>query len=263
MIGLDYEDDFTTKIPWEEITNGTEVFMVDFCLPDIEDMRRLQELSGHYFIWCDHHHTAITKAKEAGFTAPGLRRVGEAGCELTWEWLFYPNPIPLAVHLLGRYDVWDESQPNWQSQTLPFQYGMRGYQTDPSKVESIHIWYKLIPKMDARFQNSVCDLGSRILQYQQIENAKLMARQAFPTEFHGMSALTVNHGPGSSMKFEADHFQKNYPLLISFARLPLQKWLVNLYTFREDVDCGEIARRHGGGGASQSGRFHLRRRTAF
>lgn len=260
MIGLDYEDDFDAKIPWHEIIQGTEMVMVDFCLPDFMDMIRLQDFSGNSLIWIDHHKTAMDKATEVRLGAPGLRRIGTAGCELTWEYFFPEKPMPLAVHLLGRYDVWDEGQPNWEGQILPFQYGMRGYQTDPSMIEAIHLWGKVLPKSQERFIDRTCDLGSRILQYQQIEDAKLMARQSFETSLDGLRALAVNHGPGSSMKFESsivmdvpDH--KFYPLCISFARLRQQKWLVNLYTYREDVDCGEIALRHGGGGHRKAAGF--------
>lgn len=255
MIGLDYEDDFAAKIPWQNIIQGTEMVMVDFCLPDIKDMHCLQDLSGDNLTWIDHHHTAITEAQEADFDCPGIRMVGQAACELTWEYFFPEKPIPLAVYFLGCYDVWRRKDPNWASQILPFQYGMRGFQTDPGKIESIHLWGKAIPKIDARFQNKICDLGSRILQYQELENDKLIARQGFSGVFENLPSLFVNHGPGSSMKFEGWPTHQDYPLLISFARLPGRKWLVNLYTFREDVDCGEIAQRHGGGGHRKAAGF--------
>lgn len=37
--------------------------------------------------------------------------------------------------------------------------------------------------------------------------------------------------------------------------MPGQKWLVNLYTYREDVNCGEIAQRYGGGGHRKAAGF--------
>lgn len=260
MVGIDYEDEF----PWNQVEPEQTIVMVDFSLP-MEDMFRLKGRADPLkFIWIDHHKTAIDKAKEAGFDTPGLRMVGKAACELTWEYFFPDKPMPRAVHLLGRYDVYDEAQPNWQSEILPFQYGLRGYQTDPSKIESIHLWSKLLPKSQEGFIEKTRRLGSRILWYQEIENAKLMARHAFVTMLDDLVALVVNHGPGGSMKFEQatpasdkpdGFFVQNFPLLISFARLPEKKWLVNLYTFRGDVDCGEIARHHGGGGHRKAAGF--------
>ena len=98
--------------------------------------------------------------------------------------------------------------------------------------------------------NKICILGGGILRYQRVEYQKLMDRHSFYTRLDNIAAQAVNHGPGGSMKFEQsgggdipDH--EMFPLCISFARLPQGKWLVNLYTFQEEVDCGEIARRLG------------------
>lgn len=256
MVGLDYEDDFAAAIPWAEITKGVEVFMVDFCLPNIADMKRLQELSGHYFIWCDHHHTAIAKAREAGFSAPGIQRVGAAGCELVCEHLFPLTAMPRTVSLLGRYDVWDEKHTDWQSAILPFQYGLKINPTDPAHNQQL---WKALFKNSGSAVEELIKTGATILAYQHQENAKLMARHGFLSQFDGLRALVVNNGPGGSMKFEGtshEHFPiEHFPLMISFARLPEKKWLVNLYTFREDVDCGEIDRRHGGGGHRKAAGF--------
>ena len=38
-------------------------------------------------------------------------------------------------------------------------------------------------------------------------------------------------------------------------RLPNYKWLVNLYTFQDVIDCGAIARRYGGGGHQKAAGF--------
>lgn len=260
MVGIDYEDPFPWGLPQIQ-EDGEGIFMVDFSLP-MEEMQRLYHFSQR-FVWIDHHKTAIDKAKEAGFDTPGLRVVGKAACELTWEYFFSGKTMPWAVFLLGRYDVWDEGQPNWQHGILPFQYGMRGHITNPDNPESKKLWDSLLQTAsDAGILlptgvkiNGICDVGRYILRYQELENAKLMTRQAFITFFEGMYCRAVNHGPGSSMKFEAHPNYQDSPVLISFARLPQQKWLVNLYTFREDVDCGEIAKKYGGGGHRRAAGF--------
>lgn len=41
------------------------------------------------------------------------------------EWSDFHNGVPEAVRLLGRYDVWDKDNPEWESKIMPFQYGMR------------------------------------------------------------------------------------------------------------------------------------------
>lgn len=249
MIGIDYEDEFL----WNEVPQGVGIVMVDFSLP-MDQMQRLKELSEDQFVWIDHHKTAIDKAREAGFETPGLRVVGKAACELTWEFFYPREPMPTAVWLLGRYDVWDDKNPSWDSDILPFQYGLRKEVTDPANPETAGGWGALFA--DKSLTQGFIEEGRAIIKYQRQQDAKLMARHGFHTHLDGIAALAVNHGPGGSMKFEGElEVVKTFLLLISFARLPQRKWLVNLYTYREDVDCGEIARCHGGGGHRKAAGF--------
>lgn len=265
MMGIDYED----KFPWNVIERGEDVVMVDFSLP-MDQMKNIRRLCTrphifwpggrppHDFIWIDHHKTAIDAAREAGFEAPGLLRVGDAACELAWEYFFPNESMPYAVRLLGRYDVWDESWPTWEKDVLPLQYGLRCHPTSPDNPQTKELWFKLFDLHERISPNGGCSLfiqeGKVILRYQHQQDAKLMARHSFYTRLDDMAALAVNHGPGSSMKFENGHHE-DFPLLISFARIPKKKWLVNLYTFREDVDVGEIAKRYGGGGHRKAAGF--------
>ena len=57
--------------------------------------------------WIDHHKTAIEAYEQTTSRILGLRRVGAAACELTWQEMFPGATTPLAVTLLGRWDVWD------------------------------------------------------------------------------------------------------------------------------------------------------------
>lgn len=99
------------------IPDGAEVFIVDFSLT-VAEMEKLHARCD--LTWIDHHKTAIEKCKH--MSIKGLQLVGSAACELTWDHLF-SDTAPYAVHLLGRYDVWDHSDPK----CLPFQYGMKAF----------------------------------------------------------------------------------------------------------------------------------------
>jgi oligoribonuclease NrnB/cAMP/cGMP phosphodiesterase (DHH superfamily) len=116
LIAIDY--DYNHHI-FDSVSVGETVFMVDFSALS-EHMRYLKYHTD--FIWIDHHKTAIEKCSKLEPIA-GIREIGKAACELTWEYLFPNKTMPEAVRLLGRYDVWDHSDPN----TLPWQYGMRQY----------------------------------------------------------------------------------------------------------------------------------------
>jgi len=250
MVGVEYGEPF----PWHMLPKEDEpkqvVVMCDFSLP-IPEMERLKE-QAHMLIWIDHHYTAIEAAQAAGFMTPGLRAVGQAACELTWEFFFTGEPMPLPVRLLGRYDVFDlDGAPR----ILDFQFGLKAYRTDVGDPETVKIWNLLINGGSERWV-IIANLGHWIRNYQEVQDEKYMRRFAFWTRLEDLAALAVNNGAGGSMKFEADPRAKEAPLLISFAKLPAgEKWLVNLYTFREDVHCGEIASIYGGGGHQKAAGF--------
>jgi len=118
MRGYDYGQPF----PWADV-EGRDVHMSDVSLQPGEDMARLATVAKS-LTWVDHHKSAIDDAATRGLSGlPGLRRIGDAACELCWEFYFGgKKPEPLGVHLLGRYDVWA-----WRDVpgALEYQFGMR------------------------------------------------------------------------------------------------------------------------------------------
>lgn len=114
----------------------------DLCvLVDIsfkEDMMlALKDIYGQNFVWIDHHLTAIEASQNSGYSeVPGLRRIGTAACELTWEY-FYPDLVcPEIVQYCGAYDVWNKSRFPWDD-VLDVQYGFRNrYGTLIDKISS-------------------------------------------------------------------------------------------------------------------------------
>ena len=98
--------DYPLSFPWRDIPKGSDVIMCDFSLP-IQKMIHLASRCN--LTWIDHHISIIEEANAANFSPKGLREIGRSGCELTWAYLYPKTNIPTAVHLLGRYDVWDES----------------------------------------------------------------------------------------------------------------------------------------------------------
>jgi hypothetical protein len=79
--------------------------MVNFCLP-MDSMVRLSQLSD--FIWIEHHKSAIEAAEQIAFGPRGLRKIGRAACELTWQFLFPTVELPHAVYLLedATFGIW-------------------------------------------------------------------------------------------------------------------------------------------------------------
>ena len=238
MIGINYGQ----EIDLDSIAPGEVVYMVDFCLQPFSGMDGLSRVCELH--WIDHHAKgSIDEAHARGFLASGgqLLEVGRAGCELTWEYLHPGEPMPRTVFLLGRYDVWDHAA---DEDALPFQYGMRNF--DDTKPDNVQFWGSVL-----YFEpDEVVRMGRTILDYEDKQNAKFCSAYAFETSLLGHGAICANRGFTNSKVFDSVYDPSRQKLMITFCRLkpPVGKWTVSLYSTREDVDCGAIAKMFGGGG---------------
>jgi oligoribonuclease NrnB/cAMP/cGMP phosphodiesterase (DHH superfamily) len=242
LIGIDYDHEF----PWEKIDLETRVWMVDFSLEPIEDMVRLENECAELY-WVDHHKTAIEEAARVEFTCPGLRVIGRAGCELTWEVLRPGEHTPEAVTLLGRYDVWDL---DYSKDVLPFQYGMRLYgETRPETDFGEALWFGLlgVDAVKNPVQRIIHD-GRMCLGYERSTNVKLMRTCSFEVELDGLRVVAANVPMGSSQKFESVWDAEKHDAMCAFYRKGRGKWVVSLYSDKEDVDVSAVCLARGGGG---------------
>ena len=103
--GWDYGD------PLPEIEEGNDVIMVDICLEEksnkVDKFEPMLEIAkkAKSFIWIDHHKTSIQKYQESKDKRKNdiqvFCQVGKAACELSWEYFFTAEPMPLMIKLLG------------------------------------------------------------------------------------------------------------------------------------------------------------------
>ncbi len=259
-----YEINYGWKFPWDEISPGEGVFMVDFALQPHSDMERLQKRCN--LTWIDHHKTAI-EAAGIGFDPPGLRMVGRAACDLAWEYLFPGLPLPLAVKLLGEYDVWDHAD----DRTLPFQYGMKLARSNPANDMSI--WVELLGGND-KLLDVIMKQGELILQYENKQNQDYCKAYSFESKISFtqidpipnlsfgcitsrvvLKAICCNRGNASSKLFDSVWDPDKYDIMVTFIRLASKKWTVSLYSTKPEVDCGRIAKHYGGGGHAGAAGF--------
>jgi len=248
IIGINYGDEF----PWDKIQPNEKIFMVDFSLQPFDGMERLNNICMLH--WIDHHKTAIDEAHKRSFLAYQQHiENGLAGCELTWEYIYGKScTTPLGVRLLGRYDVWDNSD----SRTLPFQYGMRNFaNTFPDNIE---LWEKIFSSDS--FCETIIEQGELLLEYERKQNEKFCKAYSFETVFDGMKAICANRGFCNSKLFDSVYDPSRHHLMISFVRMkyPKKLWTVSLYSTREDVDCGAIAKKYGGGGHNGAAGFQTK-----
>ena len=254
LIGFDYGDEF----PWDRVGPEDQVYMVDVALQPFDEMIALKDQAGLGLVWIDHHKSTIKSELEyyekyqihARGCIDGIRKVGTAACELTWEFLFPDKPMPIAVKLLGRYDVWDHwARPN----VLPFQYGMRLLETRPDR--SMGLWKQLFNGDIAR-ESEICETGYTIIRYRRQSDLRYCRLNAFETELNGLKCIALNLGKPyiSSRAFEAVWDPEKYDAMIGFCRKK-GTWEVNLYTDKEGVDVSVIAKSKGGGGHEQAAGF--------
>ncbi len=245
LFPINYGEEF----PWSVIEKDEKVFMVDFCLQPFEDMLRLSVLSN--LTWVDHHKTAIDQAKEVDFPVFKLLDTTQAACELTWQLFSTKSETPLVVTMLGRYDIWDHG---FDYKILPFQYGMRRKFLDPQ--HTMHKWKVLFetPYLD----ESVVKEGLLILAYEEEVNSRYCKLYAFETTLNHrpspqtertfLQVIALNQGQAGSLVFKSVYNSEKHDLMLSFVLLPVGLWTVSLYSDKEEIDCGEIAKSYGGGG---------------
>jgi oligoribonuclease NrnB/cAMP/cGMP phosphodiesterase (DHH superfamily) len=243
---------------WREIDEHTRVVMVDFCLEPWHMMEHMQEKAKE-FIWIDHHKTSIAEDEKyiaAGHKKiKGMRQVGLAACELTWFHFFAAEPMPTAISLLGRYDVWDFTD----SRVEPFQMGICTVSHEPSS----DVWDKLLgPECVA--EDTVSNIlrdGEVIVRYKKLQDTLYVKMLSFPTRINPegtnccYKAIACNAAMNNSQLFDSIWDGNKHDLMISFHRRSDQQWSVSLYTKKDNIDCAFIASTFGGGGHQKAAGF--------
>jgi oligoribonuclease NrnB/cAMP/cGMP phosphodiesterase (DHH superfamily) len=225
-----------------DLVRGEVVYLIDFSIEPFAKMLEL-ERKCEELIWIDHHSSAIKRAEQESFNPTGVRDENKSACELTWEWCFPGEEVPLAVTLLGKYDTWHH---DWSADVLPFQYGMRAKHTIPGD-----------PLWDVIFDNFIGDLitaGKNIMEYVTTDNSRYINAFSFETIFEGYSCICCNRGLVDSRIFDDVWDPKIHDLMVTFCRSN-NKWLIHLYTNRVGINCGEIAKKYGGGGHRKAAGF--------
>jgi uncharacterized protein len=253
-----YGIDYGWKFPWE-LVQGRTVIMVDFSLEPFSDMLRLKK-EAKWFMWIDHHKTAVNEyekvREEHGIDRiEGRRVVGEAGCELTWKEFHENEVMPEAVLLLGRYDVWDNKDAReWATRILPFQYGMRALNLAVDDAWWNTLFSPSNPADSSQVHN-IITRGRAILDYEKQQNELYAKVCTFETILDGHKVIACNKALANSTLFDSVWDPEKYALMSAFYLRKAGDWKVSLYTTREDVDCSEIAKAHGGGGHRKAAGF--------
>lgn len=239
LIGINYGDEF----PWDKI-GGNLVMMVDFSLQPFGDMVKLFEMGD--VVWIDHHKSAIEDYNNHKFAKKHVSVLNsdKAACELVWEFLYPEVRIPRSVYLLGRYDVWDHSDPD----TMPFQWGMRMYNSFPDNNE---LWNDVLSD---RLLDGIIGTGSILLEYRDSENEKYVRACGFDTELDGLRCIAINRMLTNSQMFDSIWDENKYDAMLTFGWRK-GSWTVSLYSTKSDIDVSLTAKNRGGGGHKDAAGF--------
>jgi oligoribonuclease NrnB/cAMP/cGMP phosphodiesterase (DHH superfamily) len=241
LTGMDYQDDF----PWHMIDEETILIMVDFSRPREEMLKILSIVKE--FHWIDHHKTSLEEME--GVKIDGLREVGQAGCELTWKYFHDNKPVPAAVRLLGRYDVWDL---DYSTMVLPFQYGMR---LNRSTLPFMAFWDDLLEMEDSKWIE-ISKNGLIALEFEKIQNEKFMRTCAFEAEIDGLRCICANVPMSNSQRFDSVWDPSKYDAVVPFYRTRSGLWKVSMFSDKPGVDVSIPCKKRGGGGHKGAAGFH-------
>jgi oligoribonuclease NrnB/cAMP/cGMP phosphodiesterase (DHH superfamily) len=238
LIPINYGDIF----PWDTIRPKEKVFMVDFAIqPYDENMPRLKELAD--LVWIDHHKTSLEWAKNSNFICSGGTDLDFAGCELTWKYLHY-SPIPLAVHLLGRYDIWKYED---DDRVLPFQYGMKLAAQPPTNTA----WWSTLFGGYPTNVDDIIKIGKNILQYQEKINVEMCDSSAFDLDWEDLHWTALNGTFRGSTPHKKRWETGKYDAMLGFW-WDGKQWIFSMTTAKNGVDVSKIAKKYGGGGHKQA-----------
>jgi len=241
LIPLNYNDNFKAKILDRKFVNEI-IFFCDIIAP-IDIMRELSGIND--VIILDHHITAIDAIKEAGFYHYGKLDISKASCELTWEYLFPNTKIPKVVKYLGRYDVWQHN-----NEIVYFQYGMR----EQDLPVNSHIWEMLFE--NDRLTEHIINTGRIIKSWVDITNEKHVKIYNREGCFEGLRAVICNNVGGSPL-FDSVYNPDLHDIMVTYIHTSQKTWQYGLYSTKDNVHCGEIAKKFGGGGHKGAAGFTI------
>jgi len=233
-----HEINYGDAIPWEEMA-GADLYIVDFSLLPADMARALGQQSN--VVWIDHHQTAINQLYPTYESLPGIRSMEQAGCRLTWDYLFPHDAAPNAVYYVADRDLWRFDI----EETKPFCAALAHHDWPADDEQWQILLDKLLDGMHWASERLVTE-GDLILDVVAAERKRALA-DAYETRFHGYRTLAINR-PGTGELGE-DIYRQGYDVAYCYVERPLEGRLIRKVSlYSPTVDVSHLAQLYGGGG---------------
>jgi len=263
-----FEVNYETEPPIDQI-NGDKVVIADFCPPTKEQFDAIIKAAGgkENVVWLDHHGANIKKHPELDKELSGKRvELTPSGAMLTWEWFFPGKKAPPAVERTSDFDTWTHSL----SDSRAFEAGMASV---GSEVDN-PVWQKLLggplrsATMDAFLAKDAATIakeafddvvarGKIVLDFRGHHNAEVLDHYGFETEFEGHPVIACNVAHCGSDFFKSAETEGKLMMPFVFDG---EQWCCSIYTDEKtDIDCAELAKKHGGGGHKSASGFRTKK----
>jgi oligoribonuclease NrnB/cAMP/cGMP phosphodiesterase (DHH superfamily) len=270
-IGIKPEDIFFYRLNYGQPFDDSEVdyekdrvYVVDFSLQPYERMGELAEKAN--LTWIDHHVTSYNwiqetyKDKEVpwkGTIVEGPR----AACELCWEWWFKEPPIPDLIKRISQYDVWNKDYPDydWEDEQIPLQMYLRNIETKPAK--SMDWWRQQFTlsqtpaSADETIKNMI-EQGKTLQDFNDKQLRSLTLGHGYDATLCEYKVFALNTTNGGSRQFEVAIEMQDYDMVCAFRLYKGDYWVVNLYSVKDEINCGALAKKLGAEGPCKSGGGH-------
>lgn len=244
--------------------DSDKIYVVDFCIQPYEQMAEMCRQVGERMVWIDHHQTSVDCERDFGLKdIAGKRSIALSGCELTWKYFFPRVKMPALLDLIGTWDTFRrDDEAKWEHEVLPLQTYLFSLDTRPHV--NISFWFNLLEQalVDPRGSITKGQLGNLIGQgsvmrrYQVRKENSMLGATSYEGKFAGHTAIIANMSHTSSLMFERIFDVSKVDLMVAYTHMKGKFWRIQMFTNKDNIDCGALCKRLGYEGPSKSGGGH-------
>ncbi len=246
---------FDKPFPYNKINKDEKIYILDY-RPDSWDelMKHTQNIT-----WIDHHETSrdtFNRWKHpTKHNIDRLVRLDHSGCVLTW--LYFAGSfenMPYFLRLVEDRDIWIRKLP----ETWSFWDGLSIEDTNP--VSTNNMWSMLLTlgeKDSIELIKKICKRGKLIGEYIKRRHEDIVPSHVYYRQWNGLRCAIINRAMGFGSETFEDGMDVSKIDIMVYATLKEGRWIINLYTTRNDIHVGKMAKRYGGGGHPQSAGFEI------